>query len=108
MWIRTFENNEETLLNITNISKITKRNNHVKTWGSDISRVEYQILVFSEDSNGSELTTTICFLTERDRNVGFDIMRRSVDVMDGLVKTVDLTNLGAYADNFEADGNGEE
>lgn len=35
-------------------------------------------------------------------------MRRSVDVMDGLVKTVDLTNLGAYADNFEADGNGEE
>nr|WP_308667612.1 hypothetical protein [uncultured Allisonella sp.] len=98
MWIRTFENNEETLLNITNISKITKRNNHVKTWGSDISRVEYQILIFSEDSNGSELTTTICFLTERDRNSGFDMIRRSKEVMGGLSKDVDLTGLGAYSE----------
>lgn len=98
MWIRTFENNEETLLNITNISKITKRNNHVKTWGSDISRVEYQILIFSEDSNGSELLTTICFLTERDRNSGFDMIRRSKEVMGGLSKDVDLTGLGAYSE----------
>lgn len=108
MWIRTFENNNETLLNITNISKITKRNNHVKTLGSKVSRIEYKILIFSKDSNGYALLTTICFLTERDRNIGFDIMRRSVDVMDGLVKTVDLTNLGAYANNFEADGDVEE
>lgn len=108
MWIRTFKNNNETLLNITNINEITKRNNHVKTLGSDISRIEYQILIFSKDNDGSALLTTICFLTERDRNIGFDIMRRSVDIIDGLVKTVDLTNLGAYADNFEADGNGEE
>lgn len=98
MWIRTFENNEETLLNITNISKITKRNNHVKTWGSDISKVEYKILIFSEDSNGSELTTTICFLTERDRNSGFDMIRRSKEVMGGLSKDVDLTGLGAYSE----------
>lgn len=98
MWIRTFENNEEALLNITNISKIVKRNNHVKTYGSDISKVEYQILIFSEDGNGSELTTTICFLTERDRNSGFDMIRRSKEVMGGLSKDVDLTGLGAYSE----------
>ncbi|WP_329778291.1 hypothetical protein [Allisonella histaminiformans] len=98
MWIRTFENNEETLLNITNISKITKRNNHVKTLGSDISRVEYQILIFSEDSNGSERITTICFLTERDRDSGFDIIRRSKEVMGGLSRDVDLTGSGAYSE----------
>lgn len=46
MWIRTFENNNEALLNITNISKIAKQNNHVKTLGSNISRIEYQLLIF--------------------------------------------------------------
>lgn len=98
MWIRTFENNEEALLNITNIRKIVKRNNRAKTWGSDIFRVDYQIIIFSEDSNGSELITTICFLTEKDRNSGFDMIRCSKEVMGGLSKDVDLTGLGAYSE----------
>lgn len=96
MWIRTFENNNETLLNITNISKITKRNNHVKTLGSDFSRIEYQILIYSKDSNDSELLTTICFLTERDRDSAFDLIRMSKDIMGNLSNNVDLTGLGGY------------
>jgi hypothetical protein len=85
---------EEMLLNVVNVSRVEKRTNHIKTLGSSVTRIEYQIVIHHRDGDGTEFVTTLYFPTEHNRDVGFDRIRRSKEVLGNLSNNIDLTGLG--------------
>lgn len=90
MWLMT----EEMLLNVVNVSRVEKRTNHIKTLGSSVTRIEYQIVITHRDVDGTQLVTILCFPTEHNRDIGFDRIRRSKEVLGNLSNNIDLTGLG--------------
>ena len=90
MWLQT----EEMLLNVVNVSRVEKRTNHIKTLGSSVTRIEYQIVITHRDVDGTEFATILCFPTELNRDIGFDRIRRSKEVLGNLSDNIDLTGLG--------------
>ena len=90
MWLIT----EEMLLNVVNVSRVEKRTNHIKTLGSSVTRIEYQIVIRHRDGDGTEFVTTLYFPTEHNRDVGFDRIRRSKEVLGNLSNNIDLSGLG--------------
>lgn len=90
MWLIT----EEMLLNVVNVSRVEKRTNHIKTLGSSVTRIEYQIVITHRDGDGTEFVTTLYFPTEHNRDIGFDRIRQSKEVLGNLSNNIDLTGLG--------------
>ena len=90
MWLIT----EEMLLNVVNVSRVERRTNHIKTLGSSVTRIEYQIVITHRDADGTQLVTILCFPTEHNRDIGFDRIRRSEEVLGNLSNNIDLTGLG--------------
>ena len=90
MWLST----EEMVFNVANVSRIEKRTNHIKTLGSNVTRMEYQIVITHRDVDGTQLVTTLWFPTSHNRDIGFDRIRRSKEVLGNLSNNIDLTGLG--------------
>ena len=78
MWLIT----EEMLLNVVNVSRVEKRTNHIK------------IVITHRDVDGTQLVTILYFPTSHNRDMGFDRIRQSKEVLGNLSNNIDLTRLG--------------
>lgn len=90
MWLQT----EEMLLNIKNISRVEKRKNHIKYLYSDLTKIEYQIVITHRSDDGTPIVTTLCFPTEHNQAIAFDRIRNSKEILGTLGNSIDLTGLG--------------